>query len=131
MAWLAQGLEPGKRSAKRLKAAFRDGSHWARGLMGAGPQESPRSAFCHEPSPPDEQGVRMRVIEAHGEPGDVWLCHACIYHAISDNRAQLPRIMRISTLDLDPGRGRDEPGADTPLARSVRPRLAHEPAGAP
>jgi hypothetical protein len=109
---------------RKLKAIIHDGSPWLSQMMGLAPTDRPRSTFMSEPSPADEHGVRMRVIEACGEPGDVWLCHATIYHAVNDNRSASMRMMRLRMIKFREGLSRDDPDSDAPLARSVRPQLA-------
>lgn len=41
----------------------------------------------------DENGVRLKVIEATGVAGDVFLCHPFIYHSGSPNHSNQPRLM--------------------------------------
>ncbi len=124
LAAIAARENPDRRTSRRSRATFHDGSAWLQQLMGLAPCDRPRSTFMTEASPPDEHGVRMRVIEAAGQPGDAWLCHASIYHAASDNRSASMRMMRLCMLQHAPGHHRDDPASDTPLARSVRPRPA-------
>jgi hypothetical protein len=60
----------------------------------------------HAPSPPDRiaafmqaggevGGVRVRVVELTGEPGDVVFCHPLIVHGTAPNCGTAPRMMRI------------------------------------
>jgi hypothetical protein len=44
-------------------------------------------------------GIPVRVIELTGAPGDAILCHPSIVHAVSPNRADVPRFMRAKTLE--------------------------------
>jgi hypothetical protein len=40
-------------------------------------------------------GVRLRVAELTGEPGDMVFCHPCMVHCGAPNRGDFPRFMRI------------------------------------
>jgi ectoine hydroxylase-related dioxygenase (phytanoyl-CoA dioxygenase family) len=43
-------------------------------------------------------GVPLRVLELTGGPGDAVLCHPSIFHAVSPNRADVPRFMRVKPI---------------------------------
>jgi hypothetical protein len=47
------------------------------------------------------EGVRLRVVECHGEAGDAILCHPLIYHASAANCADRPRFMRSGHVAAD------------------------------
>jgi ectoine hydroxylase-related dioxygenase (phytanoyl-CoA dioxygenase family) len=38
-------------------------------------------------------GIRIRVVEMTGEPGDVWLTHPLMLHAAAKNCAEAPRLV--------------------------------------
>lgn len=44
-------------------------------------------------------GVDVRVVEMTGEAGDVLLMHPCIFHAITENCGDAPRIMLTERVD--------------------------------
>jgi hypothetical protein len=46
-------------------------------------------------------GIRLRVVELHGEPGDMVLCHPAIVHCASPNCGTWPRFMRIGMLHTE------------------------------
>ncbi|MBI1927617.1 hypothetical protein HYR99_25665 [Candidatus Poribacteria bacterium] len=46
--------------------------------------------------------VSVRVHEITGEPGDAYLCHPVIFHAVSPNHRDLPRFMRAKQLGQQP-----------------------------
>ena len=117
-------------SRKRLRKRFRDGSPWLRKLMGEEPADRPRAEYFAEPSPPDEHGECLRLVEAHGAAGDVYLCHPLMYHATSDNRSSHMRLMRLKMLELDPGYERDQADCDVPLSRCLR-SVQHHAMGHP
>ena len=43
---------------------------------------------------PDIHGVPARIMELTGEPGEAILCHPTMFHAVSANVTNVPRIMR-------------------------------------
>lgn len=51
-------------------------------------------------------GVPVQVVEVTGEPGDAYVCHPALLHAVSMNCRAVPRLMRITTATM-----RDVPAA--------------------
>jgi len=48
----------------------------------------------------DEDNVTLRVVEATGSPGDIFLCHPFLYHSSSQNHSGIPRFMCNRTTPL-------------------------------
>jgi len=73
----------------------------------------------------DENGVRLRVVEATGEAGDVLLCHPFIYHTGSQNHSGRARIMcNINTPLKEKMRlNRDNDSDHSVLEQSIRQAL--------
>jgi hypothetical protein len=42
----------------------------------------------------DDDGVAVRVVEVTGQPGDAFVCHPSLLHAVSVNCRTVPRLMR-------------------------------------
>jgi len=74
----------------------------------------------------DSEGVRLRVLETTGGPGDVILCHPFLYHAASQNHSGIPRFMCNRTTELkEPmNLNRDNPDDYSPLELSIRRALS-------
>ncbi len=115
------GLTPELRARKQRyhREAFPKTSPWMQELMGLVPAGGPRASHVFEGSPPDQHGERLRLSEAHGKAGDVYLCHPFTYHVGSQNRSGQPRLMRIKMVKMTEGQVRDQPGHQSPLARSL------------
>jgi len=79
--------------AARRESFYR--SHpWLMALTGNAPSPADRiAAFMQEGAEID--GVRARVVELTGEPGDMVFCHPTIAHCVAPNRGVEPRFMRI------------------------------------
>lgn len=74
----------------------------------------------------DEDGTRLRVVEAIGGPGDVYLCHPFLYHAASANHRDRPRFIcnRIGTLSAPMRIREGGPAVDlSPVEISIRRAL--------
>jgi hypothetical protein len=66
----------------------------------------------HAPSPADRraafmadgveiEGIRLRVVELTGEPGDIVFAHPTIVHCVSPNCGTWPRMMRIGSVQTE------------------------------
>ncbi len=65
---------------------------WLRELLTPGDDAARRRRFLDEATEVD--GVRLKVIELTGNPGDVVIVHPWLIHAIAPNAATVPRFMR-------------------------------------
>ena len=69
----------------------------------------------------DEDGIKLRVIETTGNPGDVILCHPFLYHAASQNHSGVPRFMCNRTTPLTERINLNRPdGNYSPLEWSIK-----------
>jgi hypothetical protein len=76
----------------------------------------------------DFTGVRLRVVETTGGPGDAILCHPFLYHTASQNHSGIPRFMCNRTTPIK-GRlklDRGNPADYSPLELSIRRALSYE-----
>lgn len=75
----------------------------------------------------DEDGVRLRVVEAVAAPGDVYLCHPFLYHTASQNHSGIPRFMCNKGTPLTEPMKFDRANASeySPLELSIR-RVIHK-----
>lgn len=75
----------------------------------------------------DEDGIKLRVIETTGSPGDVILCHPFLYHAASQNHSGVPRFMCNRTTPLTERINLNRPdGNYSPLEWSIKSVLHKE-----
>lgn len=76
----------------------------------------------------DSEGVRLRVLETTGGPGDAILCHPFLYHTASQNHSGVPRFMcnRTTTIKERMKFQRDNQADYSPLEVSIRKALAYE-----
>lgn len=75
----------------------------------------------------DEDGIKLRVIETTGNPGDVILCHPFLYHAASQNHSGIPRFMCNRTTPLTERINLNRPdGNYSPLEWSIKSVLHKE-----
>ncbi|HZG88156.1 phytanoyl-CoA dioxygenase family protein [Paenibacillus sp.] len=79
----------------------------------------------------DETGVRLRVVETTGGPGDVIIGHPFLFHAASQNHSGIPRFMCNNQAPLkEKIKLRRQAGdTHTPLERSILRAIGAEPAG--
>ncbi|REE87410.1 phytanoyl-CoA dioxygenase PhyH [Paenibacillus taihuensis] len=73
----------------------------------------------------DADGIRLRVVETTGSPGDVILCHPFLYHTASQNHNRVPRFMcnRTTPLKERMNLNRGDERGYSPLELSVRQAL--------
>jgi hypothetical protein len=102
---LLQAWEPKLQSLRSSDAAahrgwFQRAHPWLAALNGhvPGPDDR-RAAFMEEGA--EIEGIRVRVVEMSGEPGDMFLCHPTIVHCVSPNCSGWPRMMRIASVLTD------------------------------
>lgn len=76
----------------------------------------------------DAEGVRLKVLETSGGPGDAILCHPFLYHAASQNHLGVPRFMcnRTTPLKERLHLHRANPEDYSPLEQSIRLALNYE-----
>ena len=87
-------MTPAQQAAKRKAQCqqFCRSSPYLATLTGKAPYDGDRIAqFMTEG---DDNGVAVRVIEITGQPGDAFICHPSLLHAVSINRRTVPRLMR-------------------------------------
>jgi ectoine hydroxylase-related dioxygenase (phytanoyl-CoA dioxygenase family) len=89
-------LTPAQQAAKRkaLREQFSRSSPYLAALTGKIPFEGDRIA--HFMAEADDNGVAVRVVEVTGQPGDAFVCHPSLLHAVSMNCRTVPRLMRIT-----------------------------------
>lgn len=87
-------LTPLQQGARRkaLREQFSRSSPYLAALTGKAPFEGDRVA--HFLAERDDDGVAVRVVEVAGQPGDAFLCHPALLHAVSINARSVPRLMR-------------------------------------
>lgn len=98
---------------------------WLRKLTGQDdlPVEK-RIKFFMETPYTDEDNVTLRVIEATGSPGDVFLCHPFLYHSSAQNHSGIPRFMCNRTTPLtERMQMQRSDGNYSPLELSIRQAL--------
>jgi hypothetical protein len=106
---------------RRHRKRFGASDPWLAELTGALPDGGDRTARFRDRVTSTAAGDALRVIEVAGGAGDVFVCHPCMLHVGSQNRADRPRLMRISTIPLAPALKRDELPAELPLVRAAAP----------
>ena len=88
-----QSVKDRKRKHKLQKRSFERTHPWLEELTGeTGKTRDLIQRFMDEPGEID--GVPVQVVELTGKPGDAYLCHPTMYHAVSQNLADVPRFMR-------------------------------------
>jgi ectoine hydroxylase-related dioxygenase (phytanoyl-CoA dioxygenase family) len=63
---------------------------WFRALSSQRPHENRVARFMAQPTEFEESS--LQVVELTGEPGDVWLMHPWMLHAMSANGGARPRM---------------------------------------
>jgi hypothetical protein len=88
--------EPQRRTMRHrpLLASFLRSHPWLRALCDDSDQRHEQRTARLMGEHLDDDGVALRVVEATGAPGDVWLCHPSILHRASPNGATTTRMMR-------------------------------------
>jgi hypothetical protein len=77
--------------SRQVRAVLARASDWFKTLMSNTPAPDRINRFMIEGATVD--GVRLRVIELTGQPGDVVLMHPWALHAAVPNCAHYPRMM--------------------------------------
>jgi hypothetical protein len=92
------GLSPDDRPRHAaLKKRFFSSHPWLAELTGKAPGTVERTGRFMETTA-DIDDIPVRVLELTGAPGDAILCHPSMVHAVSPNRADVPRFMRAKQL---------------------------------
>lgn len=88
-------MTPAQQAAKRKaqREQFCRSSPYLAALTGKTPFDGDRIA--HFMTEADDEGVAVRVVEVTGQPGDAFICHPSLLHAVSFNCRTVPRLMRI------------------------------------
>lgn len=97
-----RNLSPHERAQKRktLRRRFYTLYPWLADLThGVGEPEDRNQRLMNEFAEID--GYPVRVVELTGKPGDAVLCHPVILHSRSENRSQVPRLMRAQTVGMN------------------------------
>ena len=107
-------LSPAEQGARRkaLREQFSRSSPYLAALTGKAPFEGDRVA--HFMAERDDDGVAVRVVEVAVQPGDAFLCHPALLHAVSINARPVPRLMRTTQAN--------QIGQATPVGPAVAPR---------
>jgi hypothetical protein len=84
--------QAGKRKGQREQ--FSRSSPYLATLTGKTPFDGDRVA--HFMAEAEDNGVAVQVVEVTGQPGDAWVCHPSLFHAVSLNCRTVPRLMRIT-----------------------------------
>ena len=89
-------MTPAQQAAKRKQQQklFHLSSPYLAALTGKVPFDGDRIA--HFMAEADDNGVAVRVVEVTGQPGDAFVCHPSLLHAVSMNCRTVPRLMRIT-----------------------------------
>ena len=94
-----RNLSPEDQARKRkpLRLRFYKAHPWLADLTGhTGASEGRIQRLMNQTT--DIDGIPVRVVELTGKPGDAVLCHPVILHARSQNRAEVPRFMRVKMI---------------------------------
>jgi len=92
---MSQATRPREASAER--AWFHRAHPWLAAQTGVAPSPADRRAMFMEDGV-EIEGIRLRVVELTGEPGDMVFCHPTIVHCASANCGTWPRMMRIGSV---------------------------------
>jgi len=77
----------------QLRRRFLRHDPWLRALAGAGPGPKDRIGYFMRETR-EVRGIRVRVTELTGQPGDAILCHPLMLHVAAPNCSATPRFMR-------------------------------------
>ena len=91
------GMTADERGAKMkpTRDAFHRSSPYLAALTGKMASESDRIGRFMGPTE-DDNDIAVQVVEITGQPGDAYLCHPALLHAVSANHRKTPRLMRIT-----------------------------------
>jgi hypothetical protein len=97
------GLSASERQAAqgRLRQRFLASHPYLRILAGIDPSAADRLDFLAPQR--DADGHELQVVEAAGEPGDVWLTDPHVLHAKPVHHGPRPRFLSIRGVTLVPG----------------------------
>lgn len=89
-------MTPTQQAAKRKQQIklFHQSSPYLAALTGKVLYDGDRIA--HFMAEADDNGVAVRVVEVTGQPGDAFICHPSLLHAVAINRRTVPRLMRMT-----------------------------------
>lgn len=90
-------MTPAEQAAKmkKYRERFHRSSPYLAALTGKAPYDGDRIArFMAEAG--DDNGIAVQVVEVTGQPGDAFLCHPSLLHAVSANRRAVARLMRLT-----------------------------------
>lgn len=93
-------LSQGGADASTQRGRFHRAHPWLAALTGAKPSPADRRAVFMADGV-EIEGIRLRVVELTGEPGDMVFCHPVIVHSVSANCGTWPRMMRIGSVLTD------------------------------
>ena len=93
--------EAAAKPAKRARAACHGSNDWLHDLTGASGTDPGRTERFIERTT-DVDGIPAQVIEACGDPGDVFVCHPWTIHCRPPNAAPQSRFLRSPTLSRRP-----------------------------
>ncbi len=90
----------GRKDASAQRSWFHRAHPWLAALSGVAPSPADRRQMFMEDGA-EIDGIRVRVVELSGEPGDMVFCHPTIVHCVSPNCADWPRLMRIGSVQTE------------------------------
>jgi hypothetical protein len=96
---------------KRVRDGFMRSHPWLRALTHDDGDPERNTRFMQAGA--NIEGVQVRVVELVGDPGDVFITHPWVMHAIAPNATSIPRMMRSAAVyharyDFS-GRGQEDP----------------------
>jgi hypothetical protein len=119
----SMGADLQARSFAEQKRRFGASHPWLARLTGAAPRASEDGLELLREER-DADGIPLRVVEAHGEPGDVVICHGWCYHNKPSQHEGEPRALTIKGL-------RPRVPVDLEALYPDRPRALSAPSPAP
>ena len=99
---------------------------WLQQLVGKAPlpEGENRVSYFMDKYTTDENGTRLKVVEAVANAGDVYMCHPFLFHAAAQNHSKTPRFMCNRTVKLTQRLHIHDDSTDlSPLEISVRAAL--------
>jgi len=87
-----EGRPPAELEYKRVSDGLFRSHPWLRSLIQ--PDDDPDRNQRFMASPTNIDGIEARVMEITGKAGDIFITHPWVFHAVTDNATDRPRLMR-------------------------------------